>query len=426
VLSNFAQNLSKHSFANTHIELPKHIADKITEFNRRIPKEDLAEDEQIKPHVTVKYGLHENTLPAVKKVLGNERPVKFTMGKLHVFPADNQHDSDVLVSKVESPDLVRLNSKLAALPHTDTYSDYQPHATIAYLKPGKGSQYLAKHGLEGLSGSADSVVHSDVDDTETNIPLQSGLVTIDAGLGDTATLDGGVWTSSDPELAHLLNVRAQSTGLIDDDEIADDANAFLGLDDEQFLSRFAQNLDASSDCDWKTINGTHVCIKDGEVEKGPASLKVESNPQGESVAEKVGLEVPTDEKSAKELGVALRQASEDQFGEDLHNQCREIAQRLYLAYRPYANILEGSYPGDYEEGGHHYITNVNGFVFDVSADQFGGPKISVTPEDDLKKSNYSGFRTAKITEKTAEDSFGGKQQADKFGESFAKKIRSFL
>jgi len=47
------------------------------------------------------------------------------------------------------------------------------------------------------------------------------------------------------------------------------------LSTQLFLSRYAQNL--STDCDWKTLEGVHVCIKDGVITKGPSKL-VGKNP----------------------------------------------------------------------------------------------------------------------------------------------------
>lgn len=52
--------------------------------------------------------------------------------------------------------------------------------------------------------------------------------TLDVG-GDTATLNNGVWQSSDPYLANLLNIRAEQIGLTDDADLFNDAEKYLGL-----------------------------------------------------------------------------------------------------------------------------------------------------------------------------------------------------
>src|SRR5690606_14932626 len=51
-------------------------------------------------------------------------------------------EHDVLVVKVDSPKLHELRDKLATLDHVDTWSEYRPHVTVAYLKPGAAKAYL--------------------------------------------------------------------------------------------------------------------------------------------------------------------------------------------------------------------------------------------------------------------------------------------
>jgi len=71
---------------------------------------------------------------------------------------------------------------------------------------------------------------------------QTGKV-IDVGGGDHAELSHGVWTSSDTDLAALLNHRATQTGLTDDDALLADAKSYLGLNDAvPLLSRAANAI----------------------------------------------------------------------------------------------------------------------------------------------------------------------------------------
>lgn len=217
--------LDAHSYASTHVELPKQIADKVKAFSARIPDDHLAEDGREKnPHITVKYGLHLDSASRVKNALKDEMPVKFRMNKLHVFPANEKRSSDVLVSKIDSPDLHRLNGKVCgAAPHVDTYPTYEPHATIAYLKPGMGEKYAAMSDLDGIEGVADEVVHSDRDAEETRIPLTG---------------------------RHRLPA----------------------MSSEEIALALAGDSEDESSGRWVTVDGVHIMIKGGVVTKGPPAL----------------------------------------------------------------------------------------------------------------------------------------------------------
>lgn len=213
----------QHSFATTHIELPKAIASKIKEIANAIPDQDLAEDgRETNPHITVKYGLHRSTAYGLRGMLNDEMPSRFRMGNLKVFPSTPDRQSDVVVAAVDSPDLHRLNAKVSeSVPHTTTFPDYMPHATVAYLKPGMGQKYAGWDDLDGMEGTADEIVHSDREGNETRIPLRA---------------------------------RAR---------ISADAEHY------EFISLESAELTGGT---WKTINGARVYIKDGVAIAGPNHL----------------------------------------------------------------------------------------------------------------------------------------------------------
>jgi 2'-5' RNA ligase len=127
-------------FSSTQVELPPAISSKLRQLADSIPDSELGEDgREDAPHVTVKFGLHTNDIADVRRVLAGEAPITLTFGKTSLFPAKEGADYDVVKVDVDSPDLHRLNAKIAgALEHTDTHPDYKPHATIAYVKAGLG------------------------------------------------------------------------------------------------------------------------------------------------------------------------------------------------------------------------------------------------------------------------------------------------
>jgi len=112
-----------------------------------IPKEDLHEyGRESDPHVTVLYGIHTTSANKVKAALkkGDRTMMTVRMGDLAIFEND---DYDVLIRKVERKDHLKEVRKtlMDNLEATVTFPDYKPHATIAYLKKGKGKEYLKKY-----------------------------------------------------------------------------------------------------------------------------------------------------------------------------------------------------------------------------------------------------------------------------------------
>lgn len=164
--------MAKHEYSSTQLNLPAAIATAMRRFGASIPDSLLAEDGREKEaHVTVKYGLHSTSDSGVRKAIADESPVTIVLGKISLFRND---DADVVKVGVQSPGLRRLNQKISTLPNSDTHPDYQPHATIAYLKPGKGAPYAGKSvpGVTGKSVTADAVVFSSKSGNRSTIPLE--------------------------------------------------------------------------------------------------------------------------------------------------------------------------------------------------------------------------------------------------------------
>lgn len=166
----------KHDYSSTQVQLPPSVASGMLRFSENIPNEDLTPEDgrEDDAHITVKFGLHDDGPEAITKLralLAGEPPIKATLGKASLFEND---DADVLKVDIRSPDLVRINKKIAEeLPNTDTHPEYEPHATIAYLKPGKGKLYDGQTipGATGTTVTFTSIRFSGKDGQQTNIPL---------------------------------------------------------------------------------------------------------------------------------------------------------------------------------------------------------------------------------------------------------------
>lgn len=135
-----------HKFASTQFNLCGAAADRIRQAASLIDTDDLAEDGiETEPHVTVRYGLHDDNPDGAMEAISGFGPVEFRLGPPMVFEVDKPGKKfDVVVLKVlpafgEGKDrLWQLNELLRAVPHTDTHPEYTPHATVAYVKSGRG------------------------------------------------------------------------------------------------------------------------------------------------------------------------------------------------------------------------------------------------------------------------------------------------
>lgn len=160
-------------FSSTQVDLAHGDADAVRAAAAKIPDADLADDgREEQPHITVKFGLHTNDAADVRRVLADEPPITVTLGKTSIFPAKDGGDYDVVKVDVDSPDLHRLNAKIAgALEHTDTHPEYKPHVTLAYVKPGLGKKYVGRDDLAGRTLTFKAITFSGKDRQLVSVPL---------------------------------------------------------------------------------------------------------------------------------------------------------------------------------------------------------------------------------------------------------------
>lgn len=160
----------KSEFSSTQVNIPEEHAKAIRDWlPKNIPDSILAEDgHETEPHITALFGLHADAPDEVQKVIKNFGPVKVKLGKISVFKNDKY---DVVKVGVESPDLHRLNGELRKLDHTSDYPDYQPHMTLAYVKPGEGAQFEGRDDFEGREMTFNHLTFSGKDRTYIALPL---------------------------------------------------------------------------------------------------------------------------------------------------------------------------------------------------------------------------------------------------------------
>jgi len=119
--------------------LPDEVAAKIRAFSLALPDADIFEpdDEEygrVRPdevHVTVKYGIRTSDPDELVELLASQEMVRLVLRGVTAF---ENEDNTVLKVDVESDDLTRLNSLVSsALECENSYPEYHPHVTIAYL-----------------------------------------------------------------------------------------------------------------------------------------------------------------------------------------------------------------------------------------------------------------------------------------------------
>lgn len=118
-------------------------------------------------HVTVKYGFEDGvTSEMVAQKSMPLLPVTMKFGKLSLFKND---EFEVLKVEVESEKLQGMHRQLSNLPNVDNRPKFNPHMTIAYLKPGRGKQYIGDNPLNGRFVQVNDLQFSDKNENRQTI-----------------------------------------------------------------------------------------------------------------------------------------------------------------------------------------------------------------------------------------------------------------
>lgn len=142
------ENGGPHSYSCTMLMLPD-LEDDLARIAAEIDPQDLAGDGiETEAHVTVCYGTHTHDPEEIKAILQEVGigQVHLSLGALSTFPpSDHSDGAAVLKFDVESEDLEKMNAAIRAkLKTTDSFPEYHPHITLAYVKPEAVEKYLGK------------------------------------------------------------------------------------------------------------------------------------------------------------------------------------------------------------------------------------------------------------------------------------------
>jgi 2'-5' RNA ligase len=170
---------TKYDFGSTQANLPKDSdAHKALDVARsKIAPEDLAgKGADIGDnHVTVRYGIQGDDTAGIEAYLRKQSPFEVTLGKTSSFPPSKGSDGAVVIkADAESPALRRMNAEIEK--HGDfkpsDFPTYEPHATVAYVKPEAAEKYIGMNETEGKKFRIDSVAISDRNGTLRHIKLE--------------------------------------------------------------------------------------------------------------------------------------------------------------------------------------------------------------------------------------------------------------
>ena len=151
------------------------------EILEQIDEKDLYEDPEGKeefglekePHITIIFGIHstENQQDNIIKKVEKYKPIKLETEKIGMFETDKY---DVIKIDVKpTKELLKYRKDLIEnTKNTQTYPDYKPHMTIAYIKKGKGKKYLDKIEVDKMELEFDTIKYSDSNYKKKTIKLK--------------------------------------------------------------------------------------------------------------------------------------------------------------------------------------------------------------------------------------------------------------
>ena len=122
------------------------------------------------PHLTIKYGIHEETPQNVLQCIQNTGNITINYGKISLFEGNPSYD--VVKIDVFGDALYRMNELITRnVVSTDRYPIYSPHVTIAYIKKGIGKKFLNDETFDKLTDEASNALFTSINGKEYYINL---------------------------------------------------------------------------------------------------------------------------------------------------------------------------------------------------------------------------------------------------------------
>jgi 2'-5' RNA ligase len=169
-----------HEYSCVMVDVPDAVAREVKAFGRKIPDgyvfrhpDQPGYGREQDPHITLLYGIHTEKSTRVRKLVRDVETFQVALGKVSLFTTSSVYD--VLKIEVAAPALTRLNKMLRdSLYCTQSFHEYSPHMTVAYLEKGRGEKYDGDDRFKGKTFEATHLIFSSSAGTKTRIKLKLG------------------------------------------------------------------------------------------------------------------------------------------------------------------------------------------------------------------------------------------------------------
>lgn len=164
-----------HKYGSTQVNIkPESAAHRaLSALQSRIADEHLAGvGRESQPHITVRYGLIDGE-DKTRELLSKQAPFTIRLGTTKSFtPSEHSDGASPVYVEVHSDDLHRIHKALGeAAGFKQSDFDYNPHATLAYVKPENVAPYEDWSDADGIELPVHSIHISHTDGTQEEVPL---------------------------------------------------------------------------------------------------------------------------------------------------------------------------------------------------------------------------------------------------------------
>lgn len=276
----------EHEFGSTQINIDKgsELGKKHAAAVAAIPDEHLGvEGRESTPHVTIRYGLKDDSPKAVARIREAVKAVpsfEAPIGKTDIFPPGEHSKGDnPVIAKVEPTSELRELRKAvqgAGEFKEDTFGEYKPHVTLGYVKTKFGEGYKGGSHLEGANVKVDHVVISKRDGSQEIIPLANAADS-PATLGPEATAE--LAREAAPESAKLPQAEQLENARVDVQRQVRQLRA--NLDELASINPdFAKDFEARDDVQKLLAQGKEQASNGGAHEPGRNENRLPESPSG--------------------------------------------------------------------------------------------------------------------------------------------------
>ena len=149
--------------------------EKLSRFNKKLISDDILyihpEDNygrEMDPHLTIKYGFFPDLkVDEVESILSGAKKFTITSKKISLFHSANY---DVVKFDIDLTDEIsKFRERADKFPNEDTFPNYHPHMTLAYIKP---KSFIINHDFKSpCNFTIDRFVYSSMKNAKTNFSL---------------------------------------------------------------------------------------------------------------------------------------------------------------------------------------------------------------------------------------------------------------